>query len=333
MFCSDISSPIFFLFSEDAPQLLYYSHIPAMAIALLIGIFVFVHNRRGLVNQQLFFISLVFSLWAFSDLVVWTNTDSRIVNFFWSMFEIMNVLLFALSFYFVYLFLDKKNASAKQKIAFGLLLLPVFILTPTYFNISYFDVSNCESIQNTFFIDYVHIIEAIFFLFISYLLISRYRKAADNLAKKQILYLASGIILFLSSFFTSTFIAVKLDNFKLEQYGLFGMVGFMGFLAYLIVKFKAFNIKLVAAQALVAGLLIGIGSQFFFIQNPTNRVLNAVTFCIALGFGYFLVRAVKLEVQRKEELEKLSGLLSTAHDKLHVLDKAKSEFISIASHQ
>jgi signal transduction histidine kinase len=107
----------------------------------------------------------------------------------------------------------------------------------------------------------------------------------------------------------------------------------MAFLAYLIVRYKVFNIKLLGAQALVAVLLIGIGSQFFFIQNPTNRILNAVTFCISLGFGYFLVKSVKLEVRRKEELQSLSDQLASANDKLRQLDKAKSEFISIASHQ
>lgn len=332
MFCSDISSPIFFIFSKDAPQLLYYSHIPAMVIVLLIGIFVFIYERKGLVNQLLFLIAIVFLLWAFSDLVVWTNTDSRIVNFFWSIFETLNVLLFALCLYFTYSFLDKKDTSLARKIAFGLLLFPVILISSTSYNISYFNLASCESNQNYIFIDYVHIIEAFYFFFILYLLISRYKRA-DFLVKKQILYFAAGIILFLASFFITTFIAVKIDNFQLEQYGLFGMVVFMGFLAYLIVKFKAFNIKLLGAQALVAGLLIGIGSQFFFIQNPTNRILNAVTFCIALGFGYFLVRSVKLDVQRKEELENLSTQLAMANDKLHQLDKAKSEFISIASHQ
>jgi len=84
---------------------------------------------------------------------------------------------------------------------------------------------------------------------------------------------------------------------------------------------------------LVVGLIIGIGAQFFFIQNTTNQILTGVTLAIAIIFGYQLVRSVKLEVQRKEELESLSAQLAGANDKLHQLDKAKSEFISIASHQ
>ncbi|MFH0930138.1 MAG: HAMP domain-containing sensor histidine kinase [Candidatus Moraniibacteriota bacterium] len=147
-----------------------------------------------------------------------------------------------------------------------------------------------------------------------------------------------GIYLFLLSFFITDFISVKLDgvvdyNYEIGMYGLFGMVFFVAFLAYLIVKYKAFNIKLIATQALITALIIGIGSQFFFIQNTTNVILNAITLALVLGFGYMLVKSVKLEVQRKEELQKLSDELALANEKLRQLDKAKSEFISIASHQ
>jgi signal transduction histidine kinase len=107
----------------------------------------------------------------------------------------------------------------------------------------------------------------------------------------------------------------------------------MAFLAYLIVRYQAFNIKLIGTQALVAALFILIGSQFFFIQNSTNIILNGITLALTLGFGYMLVKSVQNEVKRKEELQALSEQLGVANDKLRQLDKAKSEFISIASHQ
>jgi signal transduction histidine kinase len=46
-----------------------------------------------------------------------------------------------------------------------------------------------------------------------------------------------------------------------------------------------------------------------------------------------LIRAVKQSEERKEELELMSSKLSQSNDKLRKLDNAKSEFISIASHQ
>lgn len=49
------------IFAPDIPELLYYSHIPATILALLVGIFVFVNNPRNLLNKILLSIALSFS--------------------------------------------------------------------------------------------------------------------------------------------------------------------------------------------------------------------------------------------------------------------------------
>ena len=125
------------------------------------------------------------------------------------------------------------------------------------------------------------------------------------------------------------------NNWKILQYGLFGMPIFMGMLAYIIVKFKAFNIKLLGAQVLVISLIILIASEFFFIDFNNIAIVILVSLMVLLSviFGIFLIDSVKKEEQRKEELQMMSDKLAGANDKLTKLDNAKSEFISIASHQ
>lgn len=320
-------------------NLLYYSHIPTAIVALLIGFFVYFKSARTLASKILLFLAITFSLWSSFDLIIWMfGFDSTLTMFTWSSLGILDVLFFILTLYFVYVFIDKRDITITKKIILGILFLLIIIFASTQFNLAEFDATNCNAVENNYYVNYTFFLEILISLWIIILTIKRYIRS-ETIFRKQILLLSLGVILFLLSFFTSGFIADLLSEkgyawaFQVEQYGLFGMVVFMGFLAYLIVRFKAFNIKLLAAQALVVGLLVGIGAQFFFIQNPTNRILNAITFCLALGFGYTLVRSVKLEVRRKEELQALSTQLAVANDKLHVLDKAKSEFISIASHQ
>ncbi|MFZ2975016.1 MAG: HAMP domain-containing sensor histidine kinase [Candidatus Moraniibacteriota bacterium] len=157
--------------------------------------------------------------------------------------------------------------------------------------------------------------------------------------KKQIILLTVGIELFLLSFFISGFLASYMvekgliSDFGLEQYGLFGMTFFMAMLAYLIVKFEAFNVKMIGAQALVIGLVVLIGSQFFFIRSFINQILTGITLILSIVFGWALIRSIKLEIERKNELQLMSDKLAQANDQLRKLDNAKSEFISIASHQ
>jgi len=115
---------------------------------------------------------------------------------------------------------------------------------------------------------------------------------------------------------------------------LFGMVAFLAFLAYLIVRFKTFNIKLIGAQALVIALTILIGSQFFFIQTNTNRILTAVTLIITGAIGINLIRSVKREIESKEKIEKLAQGLEVANrgqeNLIHVMNHQIKGYLTIA---
>ena len=151
--------------------------------------------------------------------------------------------------------------------------------------------------------------------------------------------MGAGIELFLFLFFTLIFLASYLTSIgllpdsRIEMYGLFGMMIFMGFIGILIVEFKMFKIGVIASQALIVGLIILIGSELFFAESKTNIILISVTLFLSLIGGYLLVRSVKREVKQRKEIEKLAEKLEKANERLKALDKMKSEFVSIASHQ
>lgn len=335
MFCSDISAPFLFFFSDSVPStLLYYSHLPTAIIALFLGFFVFVKNPKLLSARLLFAIAIAFTLWSLGSLTVWVHIDSGIISFFWSMFGLLFSLISVFSLYFFLVFLNKgKDISLTKKGVLGIILLPVVLLTFTPYNIGLFDIALCEAVENSLFTNYYYFSGLIVFLWILVTAIYRYYKTQNKSERRQILLLTGGIEFFLMSFFLSSYIAALIDNYELEQYGLFGMTFFMGVLAYMIVKFKAFDIKLIGAQALVVSLILLIGSQFFFVRNTTNQILTGITLALAAGFGWMLIRSVKQEVKRKEELQIISDRLAAANERLKELDNAKSEFISIASHQ
>jgi signal transduction histidine kinase len=135
----------------------------------------------------------------------------------------------------------------------------------------------------------------------------------------------------LITFSSGNIIGSFTDDWVLSQVGYFGMPIFIGILAYLVVKYNSFNVKLIATQALVWGLVILIGSQFFFIKVPINYLLTGVTFIASVVFGYFLIKSVKKEVQQREELAKLNinlqELLKQRESLVHlVTHKVKGSF-------
>jgi signal transduction histidine kinase len=238
-----------------------------------------------------------------------------------------------LSLYFVYVFIAKKDASPLFKGILILLFLPVLLIYPTDFHLNGFDTTLCEAVEQGIFTSFYYGESVLIFFWI--LIFGAYQffreKSWDS--KRQILLLILGIELFLISFFVSSAYATYVDNFALEQYGLFGMVIFIIFLAYLTIRYKAFNIKLIGAQALTVALILIIAAQFTYTRTTISYVLNGVALILVSVAGYYLIKSIGQEVKRKEELEVLSRDLKKANERLQELDKQKSEFISIASHQ
>ena len=338
MICYLFSEPTYFLYSPDVPTILYYAQVPATLIALLISFYAFWNGRHLLLNKLLLVISILFSFWTLSTLIAWTNIHSNFIMFVWSFFGLILSLISIFCIYFIYVFLEKKDISSKIKGVFLALLAPIFIIAPTSFNINGFNLTVCDAFNFEWlpFKFYYTSLGVIAMIWILTLLILKYRTATSDL-KKQIILMGVGLELFLFSFFGMEFVATSfariglLPSSEIELYGLFGMVIFMIYISILMVQFKTFNVKLIATQALVWGLAILIGSQFFFIQVPINMVLNGFTFVASVVLGFFLIRSVKKEIQQKEELLKLTinlrSLLKQRESLVHlVTHKVKGSF-------
>lgn len=347
MYCSDpLSLSIFetlsfWFFSPNVPVLVYYSHITAVVVSLLIGFFVVYSNRHDLAARILAVISVTFSAWSLADILLWTQINTSVIMFIWSFWFLFFAMMFALSLYFLYVFLNKKDAPFRYKLFFASLLSPILFLSATRYNLVGFDLFGCSAIENPLMINAVYAFAAVVFLSVCVLGLRQILQVSGSgISKGEVKLATAGVALFLLSFSVATYIAsianifnAEPDTFAIEQYGYFGMTVFIAFLTYIIVRYKAFNVKLIAAQALVFGLVILIASQFLFIRNPVNRVLNGVTLALSLSFGFLLVKSVKREIEAKELIQSQKDQLEKANARLRELDTQKNEFLSFASHQ
>lgn len=334
MFCTDwkeFSDLSFYIFTNNVPRLLYYSYLPTSLLALFVGFFVYFKNRQDLTCKLLFSLSVVFFISKIADLITWTNFFGDVIMFSWSLVYIFDILIYVIAFYIVYSFVNKKELDLLYKIFIFILLLPIFLFASSRLAIFDFNTTDCEPKQG-FLIYYFYFLQIFFSLLsISFLLINFLkRKGAE---KKQTGLFLLGMTFFLLALSWSSIFGNFTQNWELTQYGNFGMPIFLGILAYLIVKHQLFGIKLIATQVLTSAIVILIGAQFAFIRTPINRWLNGITFVLALIFGWVLVRSVKREIKTREEIELVSDKLAVAYSKLKKLDNAKTEFLSIASHQ
>src|SRR3989344_549482 len=126
------------------------------------------------------------------------------------------------------------------------------------------------------------------------------------------------INLFLQTFYTITL--------EISRFGLYGMTFLVGFTAYAVIRKRLLGIRIILTQLLVAVIGILLLINVFSSENSleyTWKTFLLVTFLVA---GYLLIKSVLNEIKQKEELQQ-------TYKKLKELDEAKSEFVSIASHQ
>lgn len=324
--------PRYFIFSSNVPDILYYSHIPAVIVALLFGIFVFFHSRTSVTKNLLLFVSL-FSFYTGLDLVIWASNRTDVVLFLWSLQVLVEPLIFLIALYISYFFLKYETLSLRVKALSLAPIVPFILLISTKYNLSGIRLMTCDANEGLVALYYSYILEISFTVWIIILCGSAYRSARKDIDKKRIKYFGIGMVSLLLAFSWGNIVGSFTEDWVIAQYGLFGMPVFIGFLAFLIVRYKAFDVKLIGVQVLVVGLILLIGSQFFFAKESINLILIGMTLFFTMGFGFALIRSVQREIKRKEELQVLTQELATANQELKRLDAAKSEFISIASHQ
>jgi signal transduction histidine kinase len=117
------------------------------------------------------------------------------------------------------------------------------------------------------------------------------------------------------------------------MYGMFGMTVFMFVISAMLVQFRTFHVGVTASVVLLVILVLLKISQYTYTTSVMGVTLTSVGLFFTLLIGYFLIKSVRREVRLRHEVEHLAGSLEKANARLKILDKQKSEFLSIASHQ
>lgn len=322
------------VYVAELQNILLYSHAAPAIVAMFLGAFVFVKNKDNPLGKILLAICFSFAIWTTLSLAIWFGyANSPLLMAAWSVIEIFSVLIFILSLHFVVSYIEKRTFVWWHILLIYSPIIPVALFANTNLFLLGYDAQECIAIENDVYIQYVRLVKIGFAIVLFGYLALRLSQKKYRDSRREITILGIGITSFLYSFLFTGYISEQTANYTYEIYGLFGMAIFIGTLSYLIVKYSAFNIKLAAAQALVVALTLIVAAQAFFYSSTTDLVIKILTAVLAVIFGYFLVRSVKQEIREKERNEVLAKDLAKANIRLRELDKLKSEFVSIASHQ
>lgn len=309
------------IFSDNVyVNLIYYSHLGSIIPIILVAFFVFIYGRREISSILLVITTAFFSIWVFSDLVLWASEFPSYIMFFWTLEILSEPLIYFFSFYFFYTYVFKKDFSIFQKILFLLPLLPTFFFASTKLGLLGYNISNCDraAVEGVL-ATYGYAIEILYVLLIVGFAVFAWKKMKDAVVRRRTALLAIGVVLFLLSFSIGNMTEVFSLNWGVGQYGLFGAPIFVGFLAYLIVHYRAFNVRLIGAQVLVAALWLSVLSLLFLRSIEDVQIVTSITLIFVLIVGIFLIRGVYREIAQREHIEKLAGELQETNERQEVL--------------
>lgn len=324
----------------ETKNLLLYTHIPAALAVLLLTTYVYFKSKKSPLVKILFGIGSSFCLWVILNLIIWLKFDSpSIVMSAWAPIEAIKTFIFFLCWYFVYFFSENKDFSKAQKTFWTILFIGIFGFSISSFNLSAYYLPECIAVENPIFTKITFwvqlFISAILFIFTFF----KFFTKKDSQDRKKLVILSASVFIFILSFLILGKVSEATQNYSYEAIGLFGIVIFVGAMSYLILKYSLFSIKLIAVQILVVALVLLTASQLSFTEGYTT-ILAILTTLLSIFFGYLLIKSVKKEIKQKQRLQELtlslekSNLsLAEANDKLKGLDKLKTEFLSLASHQ
>jgi len=301
-------------------------------IALLSGLVVFIHNHKKIENIAWFFLNIASAVWSFGYFITITATQKEVALVSDLVLHLAAILIPLFYLFFVVSMTDslKKN---RVKIIIATIAGFLFLISaPTKLFVrdvvpkAFFNFVPDAGPFYIYFTAYFFVLV----LYALYILFRKYLESADlvekNRYKYMILFTVAGFSGGGSVFFLTFNIPIL--PYPIILFSLYPIIS-----GYAIFRYQLFDVKVIATEVLVFILWIFIFIRALLSESLFDRLINGGLFFFIVVTGYFLIRSVIKEVRAREEIEELAAKLEFANLRLKQLDEAKSDFLSIASHQ
>ncbi len=184
---------------------------------------------------------------------------------------------------------------------------------------------------------------SLYFLYVAYFiltftlgylfLLTIYLHADKQLVRQQALFLFLGTSLSGAIALITNLLLPWFGYFVLNWFGNFATVFFIGFIFYATAFRKLFNLRIVAAEMFLFVLWTVLIIRVALSRSTTEFIIEIIILSASVLLGILLIRSVSTEIENREKGERLARYLANANARLRELDRQKTEFISIASHQ
>ncbi len=309
----------------------------AIAGTGVLGFLVFFSNKKSITNKAFLYFSIITICWS---TINYLNYQS--VNPSYGLLLIRLTIFFGIfhAFSFYNLFTVFPNESYAFSRLYRFVLIPwVFVvglltLTPYIFlGIGEIQEGRITEVTNGPLLPIYGLTTVALILGGIFKLVRRVLISKDLLRKQAKVILLGTVITFSLLITFNLLLPAFLNNPKFIPLGALFLFPFIAFTSYAILKQKLFRVKVVSTGLIVFVLSVVLFFEIIYADTTSLIIFRSSVFVLSLIFGINLIRSVLREVEQREKIETLADQLQDANEKLKSLDKLKTEFLSLASHQ
>lgn len=304
-------------------------------VSMFMGAMVYLNNTKKRTNQ--FFLLLVISITMWVSTLYLSNaaTDyllllNKLVFVSSSLIALSTVLL---SIHFPS---EDKNISINK---YSLIILPTIVMF-------YLTMFTDQIVKNYKLVDWgtdivtgnLYFLYPIYFfphfLFSVWLLMGKYKKLSSTTEKHGIKLFIIGLVTGLGmGYLTNSLSYYIFGNYYYSQYGYYAVIVFVLMAGYAIIRHRLFSIRLILTEIGILIVTVSLFAQLLTLDNPSARLVNIIVLIFVVYGGLLLIKSVKDEVKRSEQIEKLNYRLEKDKKELLELDRMKDEFLQMATHE
>ena len=307
------------------------------AIYLMLGGIVYAHSRRQM--SEIFFglLSLCLTAWGLATfLTVSTSQSALLFKIGIYAHYVAGNLIFLSFFWFSVYFPERTKRSLILPLLITLIdsvIIFALILSNFLFTSFFIDLANQKQVifNNIGYTLYTLCTLALFVAG-TIILFKKYKRQHDA-NKIPILYVFFGSIMASVPALISNLILPAFGQFTFFAMGPIFGIFFVICIAYAVFKHNLLNVKIVATEFFVSLIILILVIEVFSANSILEFVIKTITLAAVSILSYLIIRSVLKEVQIREQIEQLAGDLEKANEELARINQAKSDFISMASHQ
>ncbi len=307
---------------------------------LVFGILVFIRSRR---NKDGAFFSLLItsaSIWALS-LAIFEGTETINIYTKWAGTMLyLSAALIPVSFLFFASALNEKDNKIDLKKSYIYMTVGSYAVVSLLALIPDLIIKDVIQTPNngrvvifgSFYSLYsLHIIS--FFIFAFLKLFKKYTKATTELIKIQTRYILIGIFITSIVGVTTNLILPAFGNFDFFWMGPIATISTVILTGFAVIRYNLWDFKLIVTQILILLIVTISLIDLITVKTFSEFAIKLISFLIIATVSFLLINKIIKEADDKDRIKQLAEDLKKANKRLKKLDKQKSEFVSIASHQ